>query len=206
MLKYFKSLSVIESGASGLQMVGQIIWLLLVGGSASLTGWLAKNAPIIAKFGPLAWIGAGLFAGLFVAVILAIMKWSTRQERYGEYLIAMAQKSSSIDPMSEAFDKKVIKIPDLAIPGKMLHDQKHFKGCFFIGPGAIAIIGGQLTHSKFDECGDVIALSEPTIYGVSVLQNCTITNCHFIRVTILADQITAQAMKQGGFPVTGLTP
>jgi hypothetical protein len=204
MKKFLKAVSLFESSASGLQIVGQLIWLLLVGGSASLTGWLAKNAPIVAQFGPLAWIGAGIVAGLFVGIILAIMQWSNRQVRYGEYLTAMAQKASWINPMDEAFEKRIIKVPDLALPGSSLHEHKRFKNCQFLGPGAIVIQSGIVSHNSFRECGDVIALGDVMVTGLSVLRDCTITDCTFFQVTLLADQVTAKAMQQAGFKVSGL--
>lgn len=204
MLKFFKAVSVFESGASAAQIFGSIIWLLLVGGSGTVTGWLAKNAPIIAQFGPVAWVAAGLLAGIVVAVILAIMQWANRQVRYGEYLTALSATTSQINPLGLTFENQIIKIADLYLPEQILHKNKRFDNCKFVGPGAIAFLGGHLERNGFQGCGDVITVNDANITGIPVLDGCTITNCSFIRVTCVADKGTARGMKEAGFPVSGL--
>jgi hypothetical protein len=204
MRRFFRSLTIFDSGVSIAQSIGTVIWLLLVGGSGTATGWLAKNAPIIAQFGPLAWVCAGILAALSVAIILAVMQWSNKQLKYSEYLSAMSGKIGVINPLDHSFNNSLIRIEDLRLPGVMLHERKLFKKVKFVGPGAIAIIGGGIINNNFHQCGDVIAFNDSTITGVPVLKGCTVEDCEFFRTTILADRGTASAMKANGFPVSGL--
>ncbi|NRD90534.1 hypothetical protein C8024_15310 [Sphingopyxis sp. BSNA05] len=84
----------------------------------------SKNTPIIAQFGPLAWIGAGLLAGLIVAIILAIMQWANRQVKHSDYLTALTAQPTQINPLAIAFENRIIKISDLELPGPMLHSKR----------------------------------------------------------------------------------
>lgn len=86
-------------------------------------------------------------------------------------------------------------VEDLRLPKIQLHENKHFKNCKFIGPAAIAIIGGNYVNTGFNDCGDVIALPAGNLLttGIVALKNCTVDECEFIRTTILADQVTAKS-------------
>lgn len=204
MQRIFRALSVFDSGLSITQTVGTVIWLLLVGGSGTVTGWLAKNAPIIAQFGPLAWIGAGLVASLAVAAILAIMRWADSRLRYGEYLSVLSSQGHNINPLATSFEDRIIKLDDLHLPGMMLHERKVFKRCKFVGPGAVAVMAGSFLDNQFDGCGDVISVGGANITGIPCLSACVVEQCEFFRVTIVADPRTASIMKAHGFSVAGV--
>jgi hypothetical protein len=99
---------------------------------------------------------------------------------------------SLINPLSDSFKDAIIPIGDLRLPLAQLHENKHFKRCQFVGPAAVAILGGSYIHSNFLDCGDVIALpKDASLVGIIVFKNCIVEDCDFIRITIFADQNTA---------------
>ena len=95
--------------------------------------------------------------------------------------------------LANSFEDVIIAVEELRLPKIQLHENKHFKNCKFVGPAAIAIIGGHYVNTSFHDCDDVIALPKGSLSmtGIVVLKNCTVDECEFIRTTILADQGTA---------------
>ncbi|NRD90535.1 hypothetical protein C8024_15315 [Sphingopyxis sp. BSNA05] len=65
-------------------------------------------------------------------------------------------------------------------------------------------MGGHLDNNEFSECGDVIAVDANKLTGVPFLEDCTFTDCHFMRITIIVDKGTGLGMKKAGFVVSGL--
>jgi len=101
-----------------------------------------------------------------------------------------------INPLESSFKDLIIPLESLKLPTIQLHENKHFKGCSFIGPSSVVLLGGTLSRNKFQECGEFIALPENVyLTGMLVFKNCTIEECNFNRVTIFSDKGTAQVLK-----------
>jgi hypothetical protein len=115
-------------------------------------------------------------------------------------------KEFFINPLDEAFKDKVIPMEVLKLPTLQLHENKHFKRCKFVGPSAVVVLGGNWIRTGFLECGDVIILPDNVkLSGVTVLKNCTVEECEFIRVTIFCDKNTAHGFASiPGSTVKGL--
>ena len=112
-----------------------------------------------------------------------------------------------INPLSESFKDLIIAVEELRLPTLQLHENKHFKHCQFVGPSAIAIIGGTYVNNNFTECGDIVALPvDVHLTGIVVLKNCTVEDSQFIRTTIFTDQNTAKGFAQvPGAKVKGIS-
>ncbi|KYN24568.1 hypothetical protein AUQ44_01205 [Vibrio cidicii] len=104
-------------------------------------------------------------------------------------------KSNAINPLDSSFKDKIIPLENLKLPTIQLHENKHFKGCKFVGPSSLVILGGTIHHNGFSECGDFIALPD-NVYmtGMLVFKNCTIEDCEFLRITIFSDKGTAKGL------------
>jgi len=103
-------------------------------------------------------------------------------------------KANVINPLDSSFKDKIIPLENLKLPTIQLHENKHFKGCKFIGPSSLVILGGTLHRNNFSECGDIIALPDDVLLtGMLVFKNCTIEDCQFLRVTIFSNKDTARA-------------
>ncbi len=141
------------------------------------------------------------------AVAIGALFYSVWEIRKKEEITREKAESFSINSLENAFQDKVIPVGALQLPTIQLHENKHFKRCKFVGPSAIGILGGNFSNTGFLECGDVIALpNNVNLAGLTVLKNCTVDECEFIRISIFCDQSTAKGFRDNvpGVQVKGL--
>ena len=203
----FNWIEVFETGLSAAERVWRIMIFVFVGGSSALTAIIAKSDPIFENLGPIYWIAVGLITAVVISVILFLIKSSHLKDSERHLNNALAKPRTAINPLAHSFSDLIIPIEDLRLPTLQLHENKHFKNSKFVGPAALAIIGGNYINSGFIDCGDVIALPDKVrLTGIVVLKNCTVEDCEFIRTTILADQRTAKALASvPGVQIRGLS-
>lgn len=205
-IKILNSISIFETGLSAAEWVWRIFTLLFIGGSGALTGFLAKADPILKQLGPIYWIMIGVITSILVSLIFYLIKSSILKQAQAEYHSSLATPKNSVNPLLDSFSDTIVPLEDLRLPTVQLHEHKHFKRCKFVGPGAVAIMGGSYVNSGFIECGDVIALPDNAMLtGIIVFKNCTVDDCEFIRTTIFVDQNTAKGFGNvPGINVKGL--
>ncbi|MCH7829817.1 MAG: hypothetical protein IIB75_04535 [Proteobacteria bacterium] len=203
----FNWIEVFETGLSAAERVWRIMIFVFVGGSSALTAIIAKSDPIFENLGPIYWIAVGLITAVVISVILFLIKSSHLKDSERHLNNALAKPRTAINPLAHSFSDLIIPVEDLRLPTLQLHENKHFKNSKFVGPAALAIIGGNYINSGFIDCGDVIALPDKVrLTGIVVLKNCTVEDCEFIRTTILADQRTAKALASvPGVQIRGLS-
>lgn len=193
--KFLDFISFFETGLSVAEWTWRIATLLFIGGSGTVTAFIAKTDPILKDLGPIYWIAIGIFTSFIVSVILYFIKSANLKQAEADFARAMATPRSSINPLSDNFQDSIIPVEDLRLPTLQLHENKHFIRCKFVGPASIAILGGSYIRSNFNTCGDIIALPENvSLTGIIILKNCTVEDCEFIRTTIFADQNTARVI------------
>ena len=204
---FWNSISVFETGLSAAKWIWRIATFLFIGGTGAATAFLAKADPLLKQFGPIYWVYAGLVTSLVVAVIFYLIKSAILKQAQADFNRAMAIPRTLINPLLDSFKDAIISVEDLRLPISQLHENKQFKRCKFVGPAAIAIIGGTYVHTGFVDCGDVIVLPENvSLAGIVVLKNCTVEECQFIRTTIFTDQNTAKGFASvPGAQVKGLS-
>ena len=187
------SISLFETGLSAAEWGWRIVTLLFIGGSGTLTAFVAKADPVLKQLGAIYWVAVGCITALVVSIIFYFIKSAILKQASADFHRSMSTPKNSINPLSESFRDSIIPIEDLRLPMVQLHENKHFKRCKFVGPAAVAILGGNYIKSGFSECGDIIALPEDVfLTGIIVLKNCTVEECEFIRTTIFTDQNTAK--------------
>lgn len=205
--KFLDFISFFETGLSLAEWMWRIITLLFIGGSGTVTAFIAKTDPILKDLGPIYWIAIGIFMSFILSVILYFIKSANLKQAEADFTRAMATPRSSINPLSNSFQDSIIPIEDLRLPTIQLHENKHFTRCKFVGPASIAIQGGSYIRSNFITCGDIIALPEKVLLtGIIILKNCTVEDCEFITTTIFVDQNTARAFSAApGATVKGIS-
>ncbi len=130
------------------------------------------------------------------AVAIAALFYSLWNIRNKEDRAIEHTRELIVNPLEESFKDLVIPVESLRLPTIQLHENKHFKRCKFIGPSAVAVMGGTYKNVGFLECGDIVALpNDVYLTGIIVLKNCTVEDSEFIRTTIFTDQHTAQGFK-----------
>ncbi|MDA5565472.1 hypothetical protein PJK54_17605 [Cobetia sp. MMG027] len=189
----FKSLSLFETGLSAAEWAWRILSFLVIGGSGISTALVAKADSLIGQLGPIYWISVGLATSLIVSFFIYLIKLSSLKQSEADLNRILSSPRDSINPLSDNFRDTIIPVEDLRLPVIQLHENKHFRRCSFVGPAAIAIIGGNYVNTGFLECGDIIALPEDAMLtGIVVLKNCTVEDCKFIKTSIFTDQNTAK--------------
>jgi len=203
--RFLDWISIFETNMSAAEWAWRIITLLVLAAGGTTAGLLAKGSEIFSSMGYVAWVGIGLCAALLMAVILFLVRLSALKAAQAEHTRAMAARTGSINPLLSSFADLVIPIEDLRLPGKQVHANKQFKRCKFVGPGAIAIMGGTYLHDGFFDGGDIIVLPDPVVLtGIPVFQNCTVEQSEFYRVTVLTNKAVAKAFQSMGAKVVGL--
>lgn len=203
--KFWESITAFESGLSVAEWAWRIGGLIVIGGGGTLTGILAKADPILQKMGPIYWVIFGVLASLVITLIFYLYKSAILKQAEADYRSMLATPANSINPLKDNYADSVIPVEDLRLPMVQLHENKHFKRCKFVGPAAIAILGGNYLNSGFYDCGDIVALPEDVcLTGIVVLKNCTVEQCDFIRVTIFTDINSAKGFAAAGAQVKGL--
>lgn len=183
----------------------RIFSFLSVGGGAVFAAWLAKADPFLSQLGSIYWFAISIIAALSIAFIFWLIKDSVAKQALASYYRSLAVPKSLVNPLQETFDGLIIPVEDLRLPGLIVHENKHFRNCKFVGPGAIAIFGGSYSNSSFNNAGDILSFPpDAQIAGIVVFAGCTVERCEFVRVTILADHNTGRGFKNAGMPVKGI--
>lgn len=193
--KLWNLVSFFETGLSAAEWAWRILTLLFISASGTATAFIAKTDPVLKTLGPIYWIGVGAITALIVSIILYLIKSSQLKQTEADLNKVLSIPRSTINPLSNSFSDSIIPIEDLRLPKVQLHENKLFKRCKFVGPAAVAILGGTYVNSGFLDCGDIVALPiSVNLVGIVVLKNCTVEDCEFIRTTIFVDQNTARGI------------
>jgi len=204
--KLLDSITIFATGMSAADWAWKILTIFIIGGSGTATGLIASESPFFKELGSVAYIAIGLICAISIALIFYLIKSAEGQSAYSEYTRALSQQKSHVNPLLESFKDQVIPIEDLRVPGVLIHENKHFKRCKFVGPGALALLGGSFINTSFSETGDLIPIPDNTmITGIVILKNCTVEECAFYRTTIMMqkDQAISAAKSVAGMKVAG---
>jgi hypothetical protein len=193
--KLFNSITVFTTGMSAIDWFWKLFTLLIIGGSGTTSAILASESPFFKELGAVAWIFVGLVCGLSVTLIFYLIKSAESKSAHAEYTRSVSQPKNHVNPLNNTFKDQLIPIEELRIPGVQIHENKHFKGCSFVGPGSIALLGGNFVRTNFNEIGDIIPIPDNTyLTGIILLKNCTVEDCNFYRTTIMVSATQADQM------------
>ncbi len=191
-----KLLGLIKTSASTAELLWKIFTFLVVLSGGTTATVLAAGTTLFGNAGPIAWMGIGLIFSLAFGLTLFLVAGAFKAKAEGVLLTSLSSKSSSINPLQRSFEDLIIPIEALRLPGASIHEYKHFRRCKFVGPGAIAILGGTFVKGNFNNIGHVLTLPEEIfLTGVTALKNCTVEECDFYSVTILVPRKSADSFK-----------
>jgi hypothetical protein len=195
MNKFLNSITIFSTGMSTVDWIWKLLTILVIGGSGTTTALLAADSPFFKEFGQLGWWMVGLVCATFITLIFYLIKSADSKSAHAEYTRSVSQPKNHINPLLDNFKDQIIPIEELQIPGVQVHENKHFKECAFVGPAAVALVGGTFVNTKLSETGDLIPIPENTnLTGIIVLKNCTIDNCNFYRTTLMVSENQAKQM------------
>ena len=189
---FWSWITIFETSLSAAEWAWRILAFIFIGGSGAVSALMAKTDPVLKVLGPIYWVAVGLVTSLILSIVLYLIKSSQLKQAEADLIRVMAIPKSSINPLSASFTDSIIPVEDLRLPRFQVHENKQFKRCIFVGPAAMAIMGGIYFRNSFYGCGDIIALQGDTLLtGIIVMKNCTVEDCEFIRTTIFVDKKTA---------------
>lgn len=206
MKKFLDSVAIFNTGMSFVDWAWKILTIAIIGGGGTVSGFLASDSPFFKEFGMLAWVSIGFLCAILIALIFYLIKSAENQSAQAEYTRIVSQPKSHVNPLQESFKDLVIPVEELRVPGVQVHENKHFKRCSFVGPAALALMGGNFIRTRFSETGDIIPLPNNTLLtGIIVLKNCTVEDCSFYRTTLMISEDQANSMVQAipGMKVAG---
>ncbi|MDX7777055.1 hypothetical protein SJR98_03060 [Aeromonas hydrophila] len=183
---------------SAINFMWKIATFFIVGGSSTATAFLASSTPFFKELGILSWVVVGITTGLLVSIIFYLVQSAADKSANARYVSLVSRPSSTINPLANSFEDSIIRVEDLRIPGIMVHENKLFKNCHFVGPGVLFFDGARFNVADFRDIGDVIPVPSGTLFtGMVSLKDCTFNNCFFHRVTfILCEDAAEQLVKQ----------
>lgn len=201
----FGTFSAFDTSLSLAEKIGRLIFYIFVGASGTATALVARVDPVLRELGAIYWIAVGLLASLLIVFVFWLLKSAFKQQALGAYYNRLAVPKGLINPLDETFKDVVISVDDLRLPNSQWVKSKHFKRCIFVGPAVLGVVGGSIRNNKFENCGDAIAVPKGTVVpGVVLLHDCTIEDCEFLLVTLIADPLTGSILAKNGYPVVGL--
>lgn len=201
----FAGVSVFDTSLSFAEKLIRVLFYLFVGASSTITAVLARMDPLIKQLGPVYWVGIGILTALAISLAFFLTRLAFSRNSLGAYYNRLAVPKSNVNPLEEGFKDIVINVEDLRLPLNKAHEGKHFKRCIFSGPGVMGIVGGAITHNQFTSCGHGLAVPPgAAIAGVVVLKGCTVEECEFIGITIVADYTTGYSFMENGLTFHGL--
>ena len=191
-----KILDYFQLSASAAELAWKLFTFAVLAAGGTTAGVLAAGTSLFQSAGWLAWFAIGIAAALSFAAILYLVSAASRARAAAALSTAMASRPSGVNPLAKSFEDLIIPIESLKLPGQPVHEYKSFRRCKFVGPGALALLGGTFIKSGFNNSGHILTLPDKTfITGITVLKECTVEDCEFITVTILVPKNVAEEFR-----------
>jgi hypothetical protein len=192
-----KWLDYLKLSASAADSAWKLFTVIVLATGGTTAAVLAKSSALFREAGWLIWFAIGLLAALAFGILLYLVSAASRARAEAALSTALASRPSAVNPLAKSFEDLVIPIESLKLPGLNVHEYKSFRRCKFVGPGALALLGGHFVQSNFINIGHILPLPDKIfITGITVLKDCTVENCEFLTVTILVSRNEAETMKK----------
>ncbi|WP_243385044.1 hypothetical protein [Geothrix alkalitolerans] len=181
----------------------RVFTAIIIFAGSTTAAFLAYGKTLLLKFGISIWLGFILIIALLLSIIFYFINKARQASAETRLYNKLALEPSSINPLLNNFENKIIPMHSLTLPSSQLHQHKLFRNCKFVGPGVVAIVGSNITNCSFNDIADILILPDPfKSTGVTVFMNCTLDSCEFIKVTLmLPKESAAQLSKLPGVTV-----
>ncbi len=187
----------LKLSASAADLAWKLFAFIVVAAGGTTAGVLAAGSALFGQAGWLAWFGISILAALAFSLIVYLVAAATEARASAAFSTALAGRPSSVNPLQKSFEDLIIPIESLKQPGTPVHEYKSFRRCKFVGPGALALLGGTFVRSGFNNSGHILTLPDQVfITGITVLKECTVEDCEFFSVTILVPKNIAKTFAE----------
>ncbi|MDV7579288.1 hypothetical protein ACLN6O_10630 [Acinetobacter sp. PVC-6A] len=176
----------LDRGVSWAEIIWKVIAFSIVLLGGTTTAFLAKVSDLFKNYSLFISVLIGILTAFLLTLLFYFINLARKSSAEIDYLNKLSQPSSAINPLSENYENRVIKLSDLQLPLNSPHQNKFFKRCQIIGPGSIFILSGSYSNTQFINCGDVILVPEGVrLAGIIILKNCMLDQCTLIDITII---------------------
>lgn len=177
--------------ADAFQVLG-LQGMLTMAGSFALPAWAAIATDWLNAYGPIAWVASG-FAGLILFVVALFIWAQFRVNTESARIVAKhRQDPDPLNPLADNFERKRIRLHDLASVIDRTVDQKTFDRCELIGPACVVIVDSiTMQDNHFYGCDFVICRNGAAINNAITLRRCTIQRSKLHGITFLIPRAAA---------------
>ncbi|SOE92881.1 hypothetical protein SAMN05414139_05642 [Burkholderia sp. D7] len=187
-----KLLDYARISVSSAEFAWKLLTIAIVLGGGTTAGFLAASSQLARALGPLVWFGIALISGFIISLIFYFARAAQLAGAQAMLATSMVSKPSEVNPLWSSFTDLVIPMASLHLPGQQLHQHKQFRRCKFVGPGAVALMGGTFVRINFHDTGHILTIPDNTIIsGTTIFQNCTVEDCDFYQVTLMIPRSNA---------------
>lgn len=194
------------------ELIWKIVTFIFILLGTTSTALLARASKEINDLGSFIWVIVATISALIFSLIFYIINLSksknaeaTKFNIEANYLATLSLPKSTINPLSDVFTDQIINLYDLNLPRMQIHKNKVFKRCKLIGPGCIAILGGNYIGNNFLDAGSILLLPEQVeLAGIILFENCTVEDCEIIGITLLVNYNTKQHFESMGAHVPNI--
>lgn len=174
-------------------------WPLLPAGLVGVvTGALSSGLDWVNQYGAFGWWTAGLLGFLLASLVLVAASVAREKFAMAQAMKKWARDVDQVNPLSQTFDSRRIKLSDIAHPLRRRISNKRFQNCDLLGPANIVLAGGSVTEAGFLSCDFVIVREDTRVYNTIVLETCSITGGTISQCTIFMSQQDYDRIKQPG--------
>lgn len=192
-----KLIEYLSLSASAAEVAWKVFAFVVVAAGGTTAGVLAAGTELFRRLGPLSWFGVAVLAALILAAALYLVAAASSARASAALATALSSRPSMVNPLLKSFEDLIIPVESLRLPGTPVHEYKSFRRCKFVGPGALALLGGTFVRSGFNNAGHVLLLPDQVfLTGITVLKGCTVEDCEFISVTLLVPKQVAVEMEK----------
>lgn len=154
--------------------------------SFAVPAYAAWTTDWLSAWGPIAWVACG-FAGV-LCFVTALLLWSRYRLNAESARIAATQNavSDTINPLLDNFDRKRIRLQQMASVIDRTIDQKTFDRCELLGPICVVIKDGiTMQDNQLHGCNFVVVRTGVPINNAIALRRCTIQRSKLHGITFL---------------------
>jgi hypothetical protein len=177
--------SLIERGAAWWFAVSTIV------GSGAVTGVAAYYS----NLQPIHIAASVAAVALTIAVVFLLIGLARVRYARASVMQKVANDTDVINPLSETFEKKRIRMSDFYTPYQYVYRNRSFIDCEIIGPGVVLLSGNidikGIANCDFVEVPDQFSAGNVTVFTAVTFRRCSFYNMTIIAPTTLAAKIKA---------------
>ena len=165
------------------------IWPLVPAGIVGVVmGYLSSGVAWINQFGAFGWFATGLLGFLIAAFALAGVGLAREKWALAQAARKWGREVDTVNPLAPSFDRKRIRLVDLAHPITSRIVGKQFTNCELLGKSDVVLTGGIVSGASFINCDFVVVRDDAILRNAIILDHCTVIGGELVSCTFYMKQ------------------